>query len=106
MSDLYQLFHLQKEKVSKLLDMRFRFESSNWAVLNELFPFVKPVFKQLLDDEKNKLTPGPPHVKLDGGMCHINSIRDIIDIHPPIGTVYVWLTRDDNSHSNARKNSN
>ena len=47
-----------------------------------------------------KLTPGPPHVKLDGGMCHINSIYDVVNLHPPPGTVYVWLTRDDNQNVN------
>ena len=98
MSDLYELFQLQKKKVKNLIDMRFRFESSNWNVLNELFPYVTPVFKQLLHEDASTLTPGPPHVKLDGGMCHINSIHDVIDIHPPLGTVYVWFTRDDNSH--------
>ena len=105
MADLYTLFQKKKNKVLDLMDSRVRFESSNWALLNELFPFVKPVFKQLDYKDMKKLTPGPPHVKLDGGMCHINSIYDVVNLHPPAGTVYVWLTRDDSQNINeTRKN--
>ena len=37
MADLYTLFQKKKNKVLDLMDSRIRFESSNWALLNELF---------------------------------------------------------------------
>ena len=105
MADLYTLFQEKKSKVVDLLKLRVRFESSNWALLNKLFPYVKPVFKKLHHKDIKHLTPGPPHVKLDGGMCHLNSIYDVVNLHPPPGTVYVWLTRNESQNlDEAKKN--
>ena len=97
MEDLQTLF--QREEMQNLSQKKkFRFESSDWTVLKDIFPHVRPLFHKVSYSAADKLLPGPLHMHLDGGVCHLlEHQRDVVPEPPVPGTVYIWLTRDESS---------
>ena len=90
-------FHhfFQHKTIQKLVKNElFRFESSDWSLLNELVPYVRPMFHEVSYDGMDKLLPGPTHLKLDGNVCHLMPHqRDIVPDHPKPGTIFIWLSQ-------------